>query len=572
MSDRILCAVSVNLDAELVWTLKLLHQDHREVGPSPAQLHGHLSPASVSADEGQQRLSGTMRLLCCFFLLFLRSADLRHVLTNADFQPEDAAGLAAGAEERTGPNRTETFSLKRVTRGAKDGSFRKRDPVSQNSPPRRHDDPSGFFTTPRTHRHSSAPRANSSAGLLNPLLPVTDASYWAYAVLLLALVLFAAGLVGNLALMCIVWHSFYLKSAWNCILAGLAFWDFLVLFFCLPVVIFHELTLKRLLGDLSCRLVPYLEVTSLGVATFSLCALSIDRFHAATSPSPHQTPKVEPCRSILSKVGVIWVGSMVLGAPELLLWQLVQQTVSLPALTSDLPQHQPAASLLASLRADRVKVDACIREPWAELPESVYALVLTYHQARMWWIFGCYLCLPLLFTLACDLVTRCSSSSSSSSSSSGKKKQQVREQRLRTAVMALTALYVTCNLPQSVCSITLAYVSAPVLVLPALALVEQFLLFVRCSATPVLLLCLCRSLGQAFMDCCCCCCEECLPDSSSSSSSASTAPTSTLSSPSSPSPSSLTPSGKEEAMKSVVAEKAVCEAVKDSASAIGTPC
>uniref|UniRef100_A0A096M5D5 G protein-coupled receptor 37 like 1 n=1 Tax=Poecilia formosa TaxID=48698 RepID=A0A096M5D5_POEFO len=425
-----------------------------------------------------------MRLLCCFFLLFLRSADLRHVLTNADFQPEDAAGLAAGAEERTGPNRTETFSLKRVTRGAKDGSFRKRDPVSQNSPPRRHDDPSGFFTTPRTHRHSSAPRANSSAGLLNPLLPVTDASYWAYAVLLLALVLFAAGLVGNLALMCIVWHSFYLKSAWNCILAGLAFWDFLVLFFCLPVVIFHELTLKRLLGDLSCRLVPYLEVTSLGVATFSLCALSIDRFHAATSPSPHQTPKVEPCRSILSKVGVIWVGSMVLGAPELLLWQLVQQTV----------------------RADRVKVDACIREPWAELPESVYALVLTYHQARMWWIFGCYLCLPLLFTLACDLVTRRvlaqrepQKPGAEKVTSRWKKKQQVREQRLRTAVMALTALYVTCNLPQSVCSITLAYVSAPVLVLPALALVEQFLLFVRCSATPVLLLCLCRSLGQAFM-------------------------------------------------------------------------
>lgn len=216
---------------------------------------------SVSADvsEGPPQLSGTMRLLCCFSLLFL--------LTAPDVQAEDAAGLAAGTErsppaERTGPNRTEPFSLKRVTRGARDGSLRRREPVSQNGPSRRHDDPGGFFTTPRSHRHTSAPRANSSTGLLNPLLPLTDASYWAYAVLLLALVLFAAGLVGNLALMCIVWHSFYLKSAWNCILAGLAFWDFLVLFFCLPVVVFHELTLKRLLGDLSCRLVPYLEVRS----------------------------------------------------------------------------------------------------------------------------------------------------------------------------------------------------------------------------------------------------------------------------------------------------------------------
>ncbi|XP_015245286.1 PREDICTED: prosaposin receptor GPR37L1-like [Cyprinodon variegatus] len=531
--------------------------------------------------------SGSMKLLCCLFLLSLRSAELRQVLQAPDIQAKDAAGLPAGAQTSPPLNRTETFSLKRFTRGAKDGSFRRRDPVSLDVPPRRHDDPSGFFTTPRTHRHTS-----SSSGLLNPLMPVTDASYWAYAVLLLALVLFAAGLVGNLALMCIVWHSFYLKSAWNCILAGLAFWDFLVLFFCLPVVIFHELTLKRLLGDLSCRLVPYLEVTSLGVATFSLCALSIDRFHAATSPGPHHTPKVEPCRSILSKVGVIWVGSMVLGAPELLLWQLVQETVSVPALTSDPQQRQPAASLMASLRAqtDRFKVDVCVREPSAALPESVFALVLTYHEARMWWILGCYICLPLLFTLACDLVTRrvlaqrelqepinekmrgrCSSSSSSSSSSV-KKKQHVREQRLRTAVMALTGLYVACNLPQSVCNIVLAYFSAPVLVLPALALVEQFLLFIRCSATPVLLLCLCRSLGQAFIDCCCCCCEECLPDNNSSSSSASTAPTSTLSSPTSPTPSSLSPSGKEEVMKSMLAaEPAVCEAEKDSA-AIGTPC
>lgn len=152
---------------------------------------------------------------------------------------------------------TGVSELRRAIRGAKDG---KRDLHL-----RRHEDPNGYFTTPRAKRPVPALAANGSGTrtgteLLNPLFPVTDGSYWAYAVMLLALVVFAAGIVGNLALMCIVWHNFYLKSAWNCILAGLAFWDFLVLFFCLPVVVFHELTLKRLLGDLSCRLVPYLEV------------------------------------------------------------------------------------------------------------------------------------------------------------------------------------------------------------------------------------------------------------------------------------------------------------------------
>ncbi|XP_068578146.1 G-protein coupled receptor 37-like 1 [Cebidichthys violaceus] len=550
-----------------------------------------------------------MRPVLFILLLCLRTAELRHTSALETQPAEDAGPAAVGTRESVSPDRTslDRDESSRVARGAKDGDFRKRDPNSPSSyappPPRRYD---GYFTTTQRLPASTRPGNGSSpSGLLNPLFPVTDGSYWAYAIMLLALVLFAAGIVGNLALMCTVWHNFYLKSAWNCILAGLAFCDFLVLFFCLPVVVFHELTMKRLLGDLSCRLVPYLEVTSLGVATFSLCALSIDRFHAATGPGPFQTPRVEPCQSILSKLSVIWVGSMVLAAPELLLWQLLQQTVSLPpTLPGDRQQSRPGDSLMAALRArtEAFKVDVCVREPSVELPEGVYPLVLTYHEARMWWIFGCYLCLPLLFTLACDLVTRqvlaqrlpqkpagdkvtgvCSSVSSSSSSSSSKKKKQqhTREQRLRSTVMALTILYVACNLPESVCNITLAYVSVhvsaalPALALPALSLIGQFLLFARCSATPVLLLCLCRSLGQAFMDCCCCCCEECLPDgnsSSSSSSSASTAATSNVSS--SPSPTSLSPSGKDETMKSLLAtEPAVCcDRAKDSPTAIGTPC
>lgn len=94
----------------------------------------------------------------------------------------------------------------------------------------------------------------------NPLYPVTESSYSAYAVMFLSLIVFAVGIVGNLSVMCIVWHNYYMKSAWNSILASLAFWDFLILFFCLPVVIFNEITKKRLLGNFSCRLVPFMEV------------------------------------------------------------------------------------------------------------------------------------------------------------------------------------------------------------------------------------------------------------------------------------------------------------------------
>lgn len=96
--------------------------------------------------------------------------------------------------------------------------------------------------------------------LINSLYPLSENSLGAYGVLLLSLVVFAVGIVGNLSIMCIVWHSMSMKSAWDSILAGVALWDFLLLFFCLPVVVFQEITHRRLLGVLSCRIVPFMEV------------------------------------------------------------------------------------------------------------------------------------------------------------------------------------------------------------------------------------------------------------------------------------------------------------------------
>ncbi len=135
----------------------------------------------------------------------------------------------------------------RVPRGSKHKTQLER---NAHRTPRPH--PDAFFTTPRAF--------NGSLRVHNPLFPLTEESYSAYAVMLLALVVFSVGIVGNLALMCIVWHNYYLKNTWNCALASLALWDFMVLFFCMPVVIFNELTKRRLMGDLSCRIVPYVEV------------------------------------------------------------------------------------------------------------------------------------------------------------------------------------------------------------------------------------------------------------------------------------------------------------------------
>ncbi|XP_061780340.1 G-protein coupled receptor 37-like 1 [Nerophis lumbriciformis] len=344
--------------------------------------------------------------------------------------------------------------------------------------------------------------ASKDQGLFNPFFPLTGAAYAAYAILLAAGLLLALGVVGNMAVMCIVWNNFYMRSSWNYLLASMAFWDFLVLVLCLPVVLLNQLTHRRVLGDVTCRMVPYMEVVSLGVTSFTLCALGIDRFHAATSSSQPKTRRVERCRSVLLKLLLVWLAALLLSGPELFLWQLARTT---PAVGPPVDSCVITASSPLSLL----------------LPDSLHSLMLRYHQGRMWWMFGCYFCLPVLFTVLCQMATRNVHSDSSSAQkqrnhgdlAAGHKRhhQQEAEKQLNCTLLALALVYAACVLPQHVCAIALAYADVAVSEATAatLALLHHFLLFLKSAVTPVLLLCLCKALGGAFVDCCCCCCKAC---------------------------------------------------------------
>ncbi|XP_049438408.1 G-protein coupled receptor 37-like 1 [Epinephelus fuscoguttatus] len=357
-----------------------------------------------------------------------------------------------------------------------------------------------------TNLHGNASSSDHDApGLFNPFYPLADSSYAAYAVLFLAGLVLAVGVVGNMAVMCIVWNNYYMRSAWNYLLASMAFWDFLVLVLCLPVVVLNQLSHRRILGDITCRMVPYMEAVSLGITSFTLCALGIDRFHAATSSSQPKARRVERCRTVLLKLLLVWLAALLLSSPEIFLWQL-SQAVS------------PSTGRL---------VDSCTITPSSPLslylPDSLHSLLLRYHQGRMWWCFGCYFCLPILFTILCQMATRNVNNDSSSTQkqrnqddrSSNQKRQQHQavERQLNCTLLALAVVYGVCALPEHVCNITLAYTHITVSEDTAtmLTLLHHFLLFFKSSVTPVLLLCLCKALGQAFMDCCCCCCQECQP-------------------------------------------------------------
>ncbi|XP_053318088.1 prosaposin receptor GPR37 [Spea bombifrons] len=332
----------------------------------------------------------------------------------------------------------------------------------------------------------------------NPFYPITDDSYGAYAVMCLSIIIFVIGIMGNMAVMCIVCHNYYMRSISNSLLANLAFWDFLIIFFCLPLVIFHELTKKWLLEDFSCKIVPYIEVASLGVTTFTLCALCIDRFRAATNVQMYYE-MIENCTSTTAKLAVIWVGALLLALPEVVLRQLSKDDSG--GNTNFLSER-------------------CVVKISTDLPDTIYVLALTYDGARLWWYFGCYFCLPTLFTITCSLVTARKIRKAEKACTRGNKRQIQLESQMNCTVVALTILYGFCIIPENICNIVAAYMSTGVSrqTLDLLHLISQFLLFFKSCVTPVLLFCLCKPFSRAFMECCCCCCDECIQKSSTATS------------------------------------------------------
>uniref|UniRef100_A0A3P8WUG8 G protein-coupled receptor 37 like 1 n=1 Tax=Cynoglossus semilaevis TaxID=244447 RepID=A0A3P8WUG8_CYNSE len=324
---------------------------------------------------------------------------------------------------------------------------------------------------------------------LNPFYPLAESSYAAFAILFLAGVVVVVGVVGNMVVMCVVWNNYYMRSSWNYLLASMAFWDFLVLVLCLPVVVLNHLSHKRILGEITCRMVPYMEVVSLGITSFTLCALGIDRFHAATSSSQLKARRVEHCRTVLLKLLLVWMFSLLFSSPEIFLWQLSQEVL-------------PSKGQL---------VDACAitnSSPLSlYLPDSLHSLLLRYHQGRMWWCFGCYFCVPVLFTILCQTATRNVNSDYNStkkqrdheerSSEQKHQQHQALERQLNCTLFALAAVYGICALPEHVCNITFAYMNISVSEDTAamLALLYHFLLYIKSAITPVLLLCLCK-VGQ----------------------------------------------------------------------------
>uniref|UniRef100_H0X5B3 Neuromedin-B receptor n=2 Tax=Otolemur garnettii TaxID=30611 RepID=H0X5B3_OTOGA len=130
----------------------------------------------------------------------------------------------------------------------------------------------------------------------------------------LYLLIIAVGLLGNTVLVKIFITNSSMRSVPNIFISNLAAGDLLLLLTCVPVDASRYFFDEWMFGEVGCKLIPVIQLTSVGVSVFTLTALSADRYRAIVNPMDMQTSGAVLCTCV--KAVGIWVVSVLLAVPE----------------------------------------------------------------------------------------------------------------------------------------------------------------------------------------------------------------------------------------------------------------
>lgn len=122
------------------------------------------------------------------------------------------------------------------------------------------------------HQHT-----NASRSLISPPTPAQTMLYTGVAIASVYGVIIVLGLVGNITLIKTFCSAKSVRNVPNLFMSSLALGDVLLLVTCAPVDASRYLSEEWLFGRLGCKVIPFIQLTSVGVSVFTLTALSADR-------------------------------------------------------------------------------------------------------------------------------------------------------------------------------------------------------------------------------------------------------------------------------------------------------
>ncbi|XP_056349539.1 endothelin receptor type B [Oenanthe melanoleuca] len=178
---------------------------------------------------------------------------------------------------------------------------------------------------------------------------------------------FVLGIIGNSTLLRIIYKNKCMRNGPNILIASLALGDLLHIIIDIPINVYKLLAEDWPFGVEMCKLVPFIQKASVGITVLSLCALSIDRYRAVASWSRIKGIGVPKWTAV--EIVLIWVISVVLAVPEAIAFDMITM----------------------EYRGRYLRI--CLLHPTQKT-----SFMMFYKQAKDWWLFSFYFCLPLAIT------------------------------------------------------------------------------------------------------------------------------------------------------------------------------
>ncbi|CAN9510265.1 unnamed protein product [Ophioblennius macclurei] len=255
-----------------------------------------------------------------------------------------------------------------------------------------------------------------------PMCLVTTSinNYFKYINTIISIIVFVVGLVGNATLLRIIYQHKCMRNGPNALIASLALGDLIYIVIDIPINVYKLLASHwpfeyHFIGRCLCKLVPFLQKASVGITVLNLCALSVDRYRAVASWSRVQGVGI-PLFTVIEIVS-IWVLSLLLAVPEAIGFDIISFNHSTTTITT------------------------CMLKPKTEF-------MAFYGNAKVWWMFGFYFCVPLIcsavfYTLmTCEMLNRRNGNLRIALSEHLKQRREVAK-----AVFCLVLIFALCWFP-----------------------------------------------------------------------------------------------------------------------------
>ncbi|KAM7394425.1 hypothetical protein PAMP_021230 [Pampus punctatissimus] len=244
--------------------------------------------------------------------------------------------------------------------------------------------------------------------------------YFKYINTIISIIVFVVGMVGNATLLRIIYQHKCMRNGPNALIASLALGDLIYITIDIPINVYKLLASRWPFDDSAfglclCKLVPFLQKASVGITVLNLCALSVDRYRAVASWSRVQGVGI-PLITVIEIVS-IWVLSLILAVPEAIGFDIV------------------------SFNFRNKTIRTCMLNPESEF-------MLLYREAKDWWLFGFYFCVPLFCTAVFYTLMTCEMLHHRNGSLRIVLSEHLRQRReVAKAVFCLVLIFALCWFP-----------------------------------------------------------------------------------------------------------------------------